>query len=117
MFFNNIFTKTTEINRIDFKHMRYDSKNMEQIQIRVKGQVQGVGFRVHVARLAQGYDICGYAKNLDSGSVEIIAQAEKRDVLAALIRRLYQDPGNAVVESFEVHNQRAEHIYEGFEIR
>jgi hydrogenase maturation protein HypF len=41
----------------------------------VRGQVQGVGFRPFVYRLAQQYQLCGWVKNL-GGEVEIVAQGE-----------------------------------------
>ncbi|WP_075050621.1 carbamoyltransferase HypF [Ignicoccus islandicus] len=39
--------------------------------IKVKGLVQGVGFRPDVARLARKYGLGGYVKNVSGGSVEI----------------------------------------------
>lgn len=45
----------------------------ETSRIVVTGKVQGVGFRPHVYRIAQQYQIVGYVKNR-SGDVEIIAQ-------------------------------------------
>jgi len=39
----------------------------------VFGKVQGVGFRAFVKNMANAFDICGYVKNLEDGSVIIIA--------------------------------------------
>jgi alkylation response protein AidB-like acyl-CoA dehydrogenase len=40
----------------------------------VSGNVQGVGFRWFVKRLADGTSLSGFVRNLDSGSVEVEAQ-------------------------------------------
>lgn len=50
----------------------------------VHGQVQGVGFRYGTRLEAQKHDLCGYAKNLDDGSVEIVACGEAQQVESLL---------------------------------
>ncbi|QDU42541.1 Acylphosphatase [Symmachiella dynata] len=45
-----------------------------------RGQVQGVGFRYRTRRLARGYPVTGYVKNLADGTVELIAQGDEDDV-------------------------------------
>ena len=40
----------------------------------VRGQVQGVGFRWFVARQAHRLGLRGFARNMDDGSVEVVAQ-------------------------------------------
>lgn len=46
----------------------------------VSGIVQGVGFRYFASRLADRYNITGYAKNLPNGNVEIDAEGDKSAV-------------------------------------
>jgi acylphosphatase len=41
---------------------------------RVRGRVQGVGFRNFVQRAANDIGVHGYARNLDDGSVEVFGQ-------------------------------------------
>ncbi|MBC1354209.1 acylphosphatase [Listeria welshimeri] len=48
--------------------------------LRVTGFVQGVGFRYTTKHVAYKYDISGTVKNLDDGSVEIHAIAEKENL-------------------------------------
>lgn len=43
---------------------------------RVHGRVQGVGFRYTTQHEAQRLGLTGYAKNMDDGSVEIVACGE-----------------------------------------
>jgi hydrogenase maturation protein HypF len=59
-------------------------------QIRVTGQVQGVGFRPFVFRLAQELGLVGWVRN-DSEGVEIAVEGEKPQVLQ-LIERLQSEP-------------------------
>lgn len=46
----------------------------------VHGLVQGVGFRYSTQREALKLGLTGYAKNLDDGSVEVLACGEKEKV-------------------------------------
>jgi len=51
------------------------------------GHVQGVGFRYTSQRLAKGYAISGYVRNLADGSVELVVEGQQTEVdrfLAAL---------------------------------
>lgn len=47
---------------------------MNNLLINVIGKVQGVGFRYFCLNLALKYDLVGYAKNLDDGSVDVLVQ-------------------------------------------
>lgn len=51
-----------------------------QLMATVYGKVQGVGFRWWTAGIAKSLGLVGYAKNLDDGSVEIIAQGSRAAV-------------------------------------
>jgi acylphosphatase len=46
----------------------------KQLNIKVFGRVQGVGFRYFVQKNALSLGLKGYAKNLANGSVEVIAE-------------------------------------------
>lgn len=55
--------------------------------VHFKGHVQGVGFRYTACRVADGFDVHGYARNLPDGTVELVAEghpAELRNFLGAL---------------------------------
>lgn len=53
-----------------------------RLQVYFSGHVQGVGFRYTVQRLALGFDVTGWVKNLSDGRVEILIEGE-RDELEA----------------------------------
>jgi acylphosphatase len=48
------------------------------------GRVQGVGFRFTTQRLAEGFPVSGYVRNLATGEVELVAEGEAKDVDAFL---------------------------------
>ncbi|MDI9433212.1 MAG: acylphosphatase [Planctomycetota bacterium] len=55
---------------------------MDQIarHIIFKGHVQGVGFRYTTYRIAGGYDVTGFVRNLPDGTVEMLAQGPADEV-------------------------------------
>ncbi|HEX4480986.1 MAG TPA: acylphosphatase [Rudaea sp.] len=63
----------------------------------VSGKVQGVFFRAAAREQAQRLDISGYAKNLDDGTVEVIACGDAAN-LEALERWLEKGPSAARVD-------------------
>lgn len=58
---------------------------MRAAQVIYSGRVQGVGFRYSVKRIAGGYDVAGWVKNLPDGSVELFAQALDPEELSAFL--------------------------------
>ncbi len=48
----------------------------EERIVRFSGQVQGVGFRYTAVRLADGYDVTGYVRNLPGGDVECLIEGD-----------------------------------------
>ncbi len=45
-----------------------------------RGQVQGVGFRYTSLRIAAGYEVTGFVRNLPDGTVEMSAQGTKMEI-------------------------------------
>jgi len=50
------------------------------VQIFYEGRVQGVGFRYTARRVAAGYDVAGYVRNLADGRVELVASGDAEEV-------------------------------------
>ena len=46
------------------------------------GSVQGVGFRYTATRLAKGFAVDGYVRNLPDGGVELLAEGEGDEITA-----------------------------------
>lgn len=57
-------------------------------QLLFSGRVQGVGFRAAIKRIASGFEVTGWVKNLEDGRVEMQAMCydgeEMDDFLAAI---------------------------------
>ncbi|CAX59083.1 MAG: acylphosphatase [Erwinia billingiae] len=64
----------------------------------VHGVVQGVGFRYSTQHQAKALGLKGYAKNLNDGSVEVLACGEEGDVQTLLTWLKDGGPRSARVE-------------------
>ena len=73
---------------------------MHYVRLRVRGRVQGVGFRYFVLTAARSLGVHGVARNLPGGDVEIEAGGH-RDALEALVERARQGPPHARVDDVE----------------
>ncbi|HSN98371.1 MAG TPA: acylphosphatase [Candidatus Nanopelagicales bacterium] len=74
---------------------------LKQVQLFVRGRVQGVYFRASTQREARRLGITGWVKNRPDGSVEILAEAEE-DQLKELIAWANRGPSAARVERVDV---------------
>ena len=82
----------------------------------IKGRVQGVFFRSFVQRNARLLGLFGYAKNLESGDVEIVV-AGARETVDELTKRCYDGPADAEVDVIEVQWRAPTEQFKRFEIR
>ncbi len=82
---------------------------------RVRGRVQGVGFRYFVEHSAQALGLCGWVRNADDGSVEVYAAGTESQLsdLAGLLR---QGPRWAEVRGVEESAAAVEN-HSGFSVR
>jgi acylphosphatase len=55
---------------------------MYSLQVFFSGRVQGVGFRWTVKRIATGFDVTGWVRNLPDGRVELQVTGEEIEVRA-----------------------------------
>ncbi len=81
----------------------------------VHGFVQGVGFRYFVRKNALKLGICGYAKNLSDGNVEIEAEGEE-ELLFKLIEILRKGNSYSEVKNVEYNINDSVDNLVGFEI-
>ena len=70
------------------------------IRLRVRGRVQGVGFRWFVRSTARRLGVSGWVRNLDDGSVELAAAGSDR-ALSDLRTAVRRGPEGARVEELE----------------
>jgi len=83
---------------------------------RVKGRVQGVGFRYFVQRHAQALGLDGFVRNLRDGGVELEA-AGAPEALDRLETLIAQGPPGAHVEHVAAHRGGGESDGSGFSVR
>ena len=89
---------------------------MERLCLKIRGIVQGVGFRPFVHKLVRSSGLSGYIKNTSSG-VELELEGE-RPALERFVTQLpEQAPVLAVIESMEASYSKELRAYEGFTIR
>jgi acylphosphatase len=78
-------------------------------RVHYRGMVQGVGFRMTARRLADGFAVGGYVRNLADGRVEMVVAGEAEEIdrfLGAIAARMGeyihgQDLQDEAVQSFE----------------
>lgn len=87
-----------------------------QLHILVSGRVQGVGFREFVRRSAERFGVCGYAKNLVSGDVEVVADGNKL-ALDEFLVLLEKGPPAGRVDHVQIVKDEFGGKYTGFDIR
>lgn len=86
-----------------------------EMKARVKGNVQGIGFRAETKFLALRLSLKGSVSNCPDGSVEILAQGPKKD-LEALIAGLKSTFKNRHIDEITVEFYPPKHQFEGFQI-
>ncbi len=87
----------------------------QRIHLIVSGDVQGVGYRAWVLRQAQDLRLVGWVKNRDDGTVEVVAEGEKKD-LEELTKQCQHGPEVAWVERVETRWMDATREFVGFEV-
>lgn len=87
------------------------------VKYRVYGRVQGVGFRYNAWQEAKRLALTGYARNLDDGSVEILAcgSAEQLDKLLNWLNS--GGPRGARVDNVFSADHQPEQVWTQFSIR
>ena len=87
---------------------------MKCTHLLVSGRVQGVFFRANVRSKANELSLKGYAKNLEDGNVEIVAEGNE-EKLKELIEFMRKGPGVAKIENIKITHKEPEN-FKSFEI-
>jgi len=74
---------------------------MVRAHLLISGIVQGVGYRYHCRRHAQGLGLVGWVRNLDDGRVEAVLQGTREQV-ESMIKWCYRGPSEAQVSDIAV---------------
>jgi acylphosphatase len=90
--------------------------DLVSVQAVVCGYVQGVFFRAFVVEWANELGLTGYVRNLRGGTVEVLAEGERKQV-EKLIGYLKVGPPGARVEKVVTNWSEYTGGYSGFRIR
>jgi acylphosphatase len=96
--------------------MQKNPSDLARIHIRVKGRVQGVGFRAFVAANAQAIGVDGWVRNVGWNEVETVAEAA-RAVLEHFLAVVSAGPRSSLVEDAHVDWETPTGEFSTFEIR
>ncbi len=86
-----------------------------RIKIHVYGTVQGVGFRYFTFRTARRLSLNGYVRNNSDGSVEVVAEGNKGNLLM-LVEELRIGPPGASVEDLAIEWEDPKMEFDSFRI-
>jgi acylphosphatase len=88
---------------------------MKHISIRVSGNVQGVFFRASTKNIAEKFDIRGFVRNEQDGSVYIEAEGSDEN-LKQFVDWCHHGPVHAIVDNV-VLTEGVVYGFTGFEIK
>jgi acylphosphatase len=86
-----------------------------RLEATITGEVQGVGFRYFVLRVALRLGLHGNVRNRADGSVEVVAEGPRR-LLDELVRELWRGPRGAQVVDVRTTWRAPEEAFSGFRI-
>jgi acylphosphatase len=86
-----------------------------RLEARVRGRVQGVGYRVFALREAMDLGLDGFVANEADGGVRVVAEGARAD-LAALLTRLEEGPPAGYVDRVIARWEPARGLARGFRI-
>jgi len=89
---------------------------MTSLQVFYEGRVQGVGFRWTVRRIATGFEVTGWVRNLADGRVELQVNGEENEVLAFVDAIKTSELASHIRRQQESRLQTGPNV-RGFEIR
>jgi acylphosphatase len=94
-----------------------EGEELAHLIVRVRGVVQGVGFRYFVQRRARELALAGYVRNLPDGKTVLLEAEGPRRGLELLLEAVRHGPRGARVEEGEVAWEPWKGLPNGFEVR
>jgi acylphosphatase len=89
---------------------------IERRRVLYTGRVQGVGFRYTAHRLAQGFSVSGFVRNLTDGNVELLVEGEPARV-KGFLEAIKSEMGHYIYEAHEELEPAGNAPFHGFSIR
>lgn len=78
-------------------------------RLRIRGRVQGVGFRFHMQRKARELGVAGWVRNRLDGTVEAVVQGAP-DAVDAIIAAARRGPPGAIVREISIEDDDGLHV-------
>ena len=88
----------------------------KQVDLKIYGMVQGIGYRYMSQKEAKKRGFTGYVTNMDDGNVEIIVQGPEED-LKDFVRWCYNGVGPAMVQKIDQNWSEVTSSFSDFVIR
>ncbi len=89
---------------------------MKAVHLRIRGRVQGVGYRAWAVANARDLGLRGYVRNRSDGSVEVVI-AGNEDAVDSMIARCRSGPPAAQVRDVEISPALPDDAPAAFEAR
>jgi len=89
---------------------------MKELELILKGRVQGVNFRKEVKRFALDNGLNGFAENLEDGSVRILVQGEENKI-KELVSWIKKGPGISFIEDINLNWREISENYTSFFVK
>jgi len=90
------------------------SEDIFFLKVAFRGRVHGVGFRWSTQRVAAGFAVTGYVKNLPDGSVEMVAEGQVSETKSFLVA--LREQMKSCIETCEVEELRGPRSFTEFSI-
>ncbi len=88
---------------------------MKQVSLKIFGQVQGVGLRYQTDMKARQFNVTGWARNENDGTVKILAQGDDKNI-NKLVTWLKSGESYAQIEKVEIEHEEVNVNYNSFNI-
>lgn len=88
---------------------------MKARQVFYEGRVQGVGFRWTARRIASGYEVCGWVRNLPDGRVELQVAGDPGEV-DSFLAEIRESALAGHITAEQTHPVEIDRPFKGFQI-
>ncbi len=89
---------------------------MKRVELRIYGEVQGVGFRFFAEAQAQKTRVTGFAQNRPDGTIQVVAEGEEKNIVE-FVKLVSRGPAFAKVTRVIKASPPARGEFIGFRVR
>ena len=88
----------------------------KRAEITISGDVQDVGFRGTIMRLAQKANLTGYVENLPNGTVRAVCEGEEK-AIQGFVKKLDIHNSDIIVEKIDIKWSKVQGKFKYFEVK